>query len=555
MVKIGLEIHQRVKGHKLFCNCPGVQDDKIDGIFKRFLYPTFSEHGKIDIAAIFEKNKNKIYTYQYNHKTSCLVEMDEEPPHEINKHALTVALSIAIQMNMRLIDKPIVMRKIVIDGSNTSGFQRTVLLGVDGHINNIPIQTLCLEEESAGIVNENDNEKTYRIDRLGIPLIEIATAPIIKSGKEAKEIALEIGKMLRATNQMARGIGTIRQDLNVSIENGARVEIKGAQELNMIEKWVDNEIKRQKILLDIIEELKKRNAYEQLTFKPIDVSECVGKPAYAVELPGFEGLLGKEVSPNRRFGSELADYARKAGVKGLIHSDEDLSKYGIDISCIKKKLNNAFMIVFGKNAIKALELAFQRAKMDYIPEETRKALPNGSTSFMRPISSSARMYPETDLDFVDINSVLEKSEEMAKKGYFYKKELLYKLLNKEMAERMILCKYLNIFEKMYKTIDPKILSTFLCDHIRYLKRKDIHPNEKQILEALNLFKNNYITKKALPIALELIVKGERLDSIKKIEKDELIKIVREIKDIKEIMKRYGVRVDAKEVKEILSNLP
>ena len=48
----------------------------------------------------------------------------------------------------------------------------------------------------------------------------------------------------------------------------------------------------------------------------------------ALPLPKYAGLLGIEISPNRRFGSELADYARAFGVRGLVHSDESMEKYG-----------------------------------------------------------------------------------------------------------------------------------------------------------------------------------------------------------------------------------
>ncbi|MGF3522905.1 MAG: Glu-tRNA(Gln) amidotransferase subunit GatE, partial [Candidatus Bathyarchaeia archaeon] len=252
-LKVGLEIHQQLATEtKLFCGCPPqLFKDEPEIVFLRRLRPTQSELGQIDPSAYFEFQKGVKILYEANRETACLVEMDEEPPHPLNREAVETVLTASLMMNMQPVDEIHVMRKTVIDGSNTTGFQRTCIVALDGWINvdgkTIPIQAASLEEDAARKIGTEADGKIirYRIDRLGIPLIEVATAPVIYSPIEAQKVALAIGRILRDTGKVMRGLGTIRQDLNVSIPNGALVEIKGVQELDLIATVVEYEVKRQ----------------------------------------------------------------------------------------------------------------------------------------------------------------------------------------------------------------------------------------------------------------------------------------------------------------------
>jgi Glu-tRNA(Gln) amidotransferase subunit E-like FAD-binding protein len=257
--KSGIEIHQQLEGKKLFCNCPTeIRKDKPDFTFDRKLRASAGESGKVDIAAAYEQLKGKLFTYWGYDDITCLVEMDEEPPGPINKDALKTCLQIAQILNCRIVDKIQVMRKTVVDGSNTSGFQRTALVGMNGHIDingkKIRISSVCLEEEACQVMNRTKDHDTYNISRLGIPLIEIATEPDIANPLECKDTAAKIGMILRSTGACKRGIGSIRQDVNISIKGGERVEIKGFQDLKSIPKVVDNEIQRH---LDLLKKKKK----------------------------------------------------------------------------------------------------------------------------------------------------------------------------------------------------------------------------------------------------------------------------------------------------------
>jgi len=421
----GIEIHQQLdSASKLFCGCPTVLREVGDSDleFFRYLRPSRSELGEIDRAALEETLVSRRFIYK-SYDTTCLVEADEEPPSELNSEALEISLIIARLLHMRIVDEVHTMRKTVIDGSNTSGFQRTAYVGSHGYVETsqgkVGIDILCLEEEAARIIEDRDDELVFSLDRLGIPLVEIGTAPDIISPAHAREVAQILGMILRSTGRVKRGLGTIRQDVNVSIAGGARVEVKGVQALNLIDRIVELEALRQANLLDIKDQLRQRNA--EVATEPVEVTDVFktsasrviqsalqkGGVVLASRLKGFAGLVGREIQPQRRLGTELSDRAKRAGVGGIFHTDE-LPAYGIteeDVAQIRHRLmageEDAVIMVAAarERAEKALQAALERAReaLAGVPEETRRALPDGASEYMRPLPGSARMYPETDV--------------------------------------------------------------------------------------------------------------------------------------------------------------
>ena len=256
--RCGLEVHQQLEGCKLFCNCPTLNSKAAADIhFERKLRAVVGETGEVDRAAAYEMAKSKKFIYEADSKDCCLVEMDEEPPHSINPEAVETAVQIALMLKAKIVDEIQVMRKTVVDGSNVSGFQRTALIAHDGVLEtskgNVKIDTICLEEEAAQKIDDSENFTKYRLDRLGIPLIEIATDSSIKDNHHAKEAAEKLGMILRSTGKAKRGIGTIRQDVNLSVSGKNRVEIKGFQEIKSMPEVIEKEIERQLSLKNIEE--------------------------------------------------------------------------------------------------------------------------------------------------------------------------------------------------------------------------------------------------------------------------------------------------------------
>jgi glutamyl-tRNA(Gln) amidotransferase subunit E len=550
-LKCGLEIHQQLNvGSKLFCSCPPElfkEDPEIT--FLRRLRPTQSELGQVDPAAYFEFQKGVKILYEASHVSSCLVEMDEEPPHPINLDAVKVVLTASLMMNMQPVDEVHVMRKTVIDGSNTTGFQRTTIIALDGWIKVgekiIPMQAASLEEDAARKTGTQDEGKTirYRIDRLGIPLIEVATAPVIYSPQEAQEVAFAIGRILRDTQKVMRGLGTIRQDLNVSLPNGALIEIKGVQELELISTVVDYEVSRQLNLIAIKEELAQRGITPaQLKPEFVDVtslfqatkSKVIRKAVdkhqkvLAVKLQGFNGLTGRELMPNFRLGSELSDYAKFWGrVGGIFHTDEVLANYGItpeEVMALREAVGavDADAVVFvadtAENTNDALKAVVERAQIacQYIPQETRTAKDDGTTRFMRPRPGAARMYPETDIPPQPITSTLVKEVQAHLPEPADKKlaRLIKQYgLNEKLAKQLLNSEYLPVFEEAAKLkgVQASTVAAFLTETIKALQREGIHTHhvpDEQIMVIFQAVGAGELAKEAIADVFSYLAKNE-----------------------------------------------
>ncbi|MEK6901756.1 MAG: Glu-tRNA(Gln) amidotransferase subunit GatE, partial [Nanoarchaeota archaeon] len=494
-----IEIHQQLEGKKLFCSCPTqLRDDAPQFTVERQLRAVAGEEGKIDIAAVQEQKRGKGFLYEGYHDSTCLVELDEEPPHNINKESLYTALQFAKIVNASVFPIVQVMRKTVVDGSNTSGFQRTALLARKGKIQtsagDITIENISLEEDACKIVSETAMEKVYRLDRLGIPLIEIGTAPDIISPEHCLEAAKKIELLLRSLPGVKRGLGTIRQDVNVSVTGGTRIEIKGAQELRLLPLLVEYEVRRQEELLKLKSELqgKKLNPFhivdmtELLKASPSKIMEKTVKSngkIVGICVQGFAGILKRELQPSYRVGTELAGRAKvKAGVGGIFHSDE-LPNYGIteqDVAIVKKALQcssaDAFILVADqqKRAELALHAVYERLQELFtgVPPEVRKANADGTTSFMRPMPGAARMYPETDVPLIrpDVQNI-QLPELLEEKVIRYQKTMG---LGKDLAEFVAKSDQGHLFEELvqaHPAIKPAFIAETLTSTLLDIKRQ------------------------------------------------------------------------------------
>ncbi|THE64781.1 Glu-tRNA(Gln) amidotransferase GatDE subunit E [Salinadaptatus halalkaliphilus] len=495
----GLEIHQQLDtATKLFCQCPTELRDPeaATRTFTRYLHPTRSELGELDDAAVEESKVDREFEY-LAYDSTCLVEEDDEPPHELDEEALETTLEVAQLMAMEPVDQAHIMRKIVVDGSNTSGFQRSTLIATDGEIETsegtVGIEDLLLEEESAQRVAEIDDGVRYSLDRLGIPLVEIGTKPDISSPEQALEAAERIGMLLRSTGKVKRGLGTIRQDVNVSIEEGARVEIKGVQSLDDIDDIVRNEVARQATLVKIADELTECEAavgdrqdvtdvFEETDSGVIAGALGDGGSVMAVPLYGFDGVVGREIAPDRRLGTELSDHAKRHGAGGIFHTDE-LPAYGVtadEVEALREAVGvdpeDAVAIVADETEVAdaAIEAAGERAEtaLEGVPEETRGANDDGTTRYLRPLPGAARMYPETDVPPVEPDpSDVPEPELLTEKVERYQDEYD---LSSGLAEQVAYGKYMPLFEDVVADgIDPTLAASTLESTLTELRRDDV----------------------------------------------------------------------------------
>ncbi len=632
-LKVGLEIHQQLDMHKLFCNCASELSDGQAGEFTRMLRPTQSEMGEVDSAAISEAKKNLRFRYQAPDSV-CMVEADEEPPHAANEEAVDAALELAVMVNAKPVDEVQFMRKIVIDGSNTAGFQRTALIALNGAMNMgenekegqeaIGITTISLEEDAARRIERTTAEVTYRLDRLGIPLIEVATEPDIKSPAQARDVAERIGSLLRATKKVKRGIGTIREDLNVSISEGARVEIKGIQELRMIDNYVELEVVRQQGLIAAKKELENRGIAREDIAETRDLTDilknCESKIiqekiakegiVLGIRLKGFSGLLGDQflktlnilpkesyVKPERQriLGPEMADYVRAIGVKGLFHSDE-LPAYGInedEVTAVKKVLNmaeqDAFVLIAEEEnrARQASEIVVLRAQaaLEGVPKETRDPLPDGSSSYSRPLPGKARMYPETDVPPIRITT--EKLDNIRAHLPEMPEQRLRRFmedlgLNREQARQLMSTGRDELFESLINSHQSEnmqnIVAKLLLNTLPELESEGIHIDgvgQDMLEDILGAVSAGQFTKEGIPQIMKYMVeKGVSVEQavselgLESMDREEMERIIDSI--IKEkidfvrskglnaagslmgaVMKELRGKVDGKAVNEVL----
>lgn len=590
--KAGLEIHVQLDTKKkLFCRCPVLlRTDEPDFYVKRFFRPVMGEMGEFDKAMLREFEKGLIIIYEGYNDTTCSYELDETPPFPPNEEAVNIAIMICLLLNCSIVDELHVCRKNYLDGSVPCGFQRTIYMGGGGYIpidgKKISILHVYLEEEAARKDDKRSKGKIvyYKLDRLGIPLIEIVTGPDMKTPQEVVEAAKRLGILLKATGKARRGLGTIRQDINVSIEGGARVELKGVQLLDMIPKAINMEIRRQLELIKIKNELKNRNLKpEDIQENFIDVTQIFkntrckfvrnsierGGKVLALNLKGFGGLLGREIQPNRRFGTEFADQVKAyTTLKGIIHSDENLMSYGFSEEEIKKLFekvgkteDDAVVIVVGKEkeAKRALKLVVERAQMALkgVPEETRQVKEDGTSSLIRELHGQARLYPDTDTPPFTISR--ERIEEIRKNLPEYPWDAVKRIikeynLTKEFAEMLIYDGIHRFFEEIVKKyhLSPVLVASTLLQTLKALHRDGVpveNLTEKHLREIFEALSRGMFAKEAIPAILTLWAKNPNQDlnhvvkeaGVLAISEDELKEIIQKIiQENSDLIKKRGM---------------
>jgi len=537
---VGLEIHQQLDCKtKLFCACPPAKTEDFPFSFGRRLRPAQSETGRIDPAAVFEFAKAKSISYFWSPESSCLVEADEEPPHPLSPEALDSTIVVAETLRSKVVDEVHVMRKIVIDGSNTAGFQRTSVVGLGGSINvegtPVGVQSVTVEEDAARILGEDVATRMYALDRLGVPLVEVALDPVMGDPEFVGKVALYLGRVLRSTGRVARGLGTIRQDLNVSYRGGKVVEVKGVQKLNLLPKVVDYERRRHEGLVRISEKLAERGLREvrctssDVTSDFAESSSRVlkgqvsnGGKVTAIVVFGLGGMLGWEPSPGIRLGKELAEVARANSLGGIIHSDE-FERQGLapaEVDRLRRSTNStptdAIVLVAGPaEAVDTCTpniVARARAAMEGVPAETRAATDAGETRYMRPRPGSQRMYPETDIP--DIVITAGRLRRLAKevpenwearvaslsKRYSISADLALKVYDSDLEEQFKgLCGQL--------TLEPSVVASVLVDIPPRMAREGVPEKalaQDVLADVLRAVSEGRAAKEAIPEILKSV---------------------------------------------------
>jgi glutamyl-tRNA(Gln) amidotransferase subunit E len=544
--KSGLEIHQQLfTDKKLFCRCPaGIYSSNYDAEILRHMRPTLSELGEYDGTALMEFKTKKEIIYRINRNTVCTYEMDDTPPFLINEDALDIALGIGMLYNCKLVDELHIARKQYLDGSIPTGFQRTAIYAVDGWIpykdRKIKIVQMSIEEDSCREVSDFSHNRIYLTDRLGMPLIETVTGPDMKYPNEVAEVGWICARLVRSTHKVRRGIGAARQDVNVSVEGGTRVEIKGVPKIGMIPLLTHNEAMRQWNLLRLREELKKRGI-TPVTFKvrDFDITSIIKKPNYiplknAVEsklklrcviLKGFKELLRWQTQPDTYFSKEISDRVRVIAclttIPNIIHSDSRTDTLSSsDWQKVKKFVeatdDDTLIIVWASedDIQTAVNEIITRAKEATIgiPSETRQALSDGTNGFERILPGADRMYPDTDLPPKRIHEERRVKIKSWLPEQFWKRQAWYKELNipPDTIDELSISKYAELFKKAVNEwkINPVTAAVVLVQYPKRLKKNNYNVDsidEQMMSSILKAYADGKLTSDFILNALKLSI--------------------------------------------------
>ncbi|MBS4035403.1 MAG: Glu-tRNA(Gln) amidotransferase subunit GatE [Ignavibacterium sp.] len=544
--KSGLEIHQQLlTDKKLFCRCPaGKYSKEYDAEILRHMRPTLSEMGVYDGTALMEFKTKKNIIYHIKRETVCTYEMDDTPPFLIDEDALDIAIGIGILYNCNVVDELHIARKQYLDGSIPTGFQRTAIYALDGWIpykdRKVKVVQMSIEEDSCREVSDIGHERVYLTDRLGMPLIETVTEPAMCTPQEVAEVAWQCSKLVRSTQRVRRGMGAAREDVNVSVEGGTRVEIKGVPQISLIPLLTYNEAMRQWNLLRLREELKKRaitsetfkaehfditNLLKKVHYAPLKYAVESGMRTHCVVLKGYKDLLHWQTQTDTYFSKEISDRVRViaclTSIPNLIHSDSKSDTITSSDWQKVKKLTNAvdndtMVIVWGSEedvqmAVSEIIIRAKEATIG-IPSETRQAMSDGTNGFERILPGADRMYPDTDLPPKKVTQErLDKIKSWLPEQFWKRIEWYKKLgIPSDTIDELSVSKYAELFKKAVNDwkVDPTTAAVFLIQYPKRLQKNGCMVewiNDEMLTNVLKAYSDGKIPKDALFITLKNVV--------------------------------------------------
>ena len=553
-LKCGLEVHQQLlTATKLFCRCPaGHYSSSYDAEILRHMRPTMSEMGEYDGTALMEKKTRKNITYRLHHATVCTYEFDDTPPFLMNEQAIDIALEVALLLRLNLVNELHIARKQYLDGSIPTGFQRTTILGIDGWLpfddRKIGVRQLGLEEDSCREVSDHGHERTYLTDRLGMPLIEVVTEPEMFTPQETAEVCNLIRKVCRSTQKVRRGYGATRQDVNVSVEGGTRIEIKGVPQIWRIPRLIYNEASRQVALLEIMRQLNRRGVTpDSITDNSKDVTSLLAKSSYApirsaidhnslvrcVMLRGFAGLLNEPTQEHTTFAKEFADRVRVIGclteLPNIVHSDAaSESLWPQDWQKLRKRMkaqeNDALILVWGddRDVTTASDEILIRAREATIgvPSDTRQPLKDGTNGFERVLPGAERMYPDTDLPPIEISGSRVAQRREALPEFVWLTETRFRdggMVEEDIQHLCISPRALLATRAIEELgLSAKLLGVILSQRMRSFARAKLKPERLSDDALFTLFKahaEGRLAKEGLAWLMETLLQGARNDCI------------------------------------------
>ncbi len=545
-LRCGLEVHrQLLTARKLFCHCPaGRYSEEYDAQILRHMRPTLSELGEYDGTALMEKKTRKNIYYRIHHDTVCTYEFDDTPPFFMDDRAVDTAIELALLLCLNLVDELHIARKQYLDGSIPAGFQRTTILGLDGWIpykdRRIGIRQLGLEEDSCREVSDVGHDRVYLTDRLGMPLIEVVTEPDMRTPAECAEVCQVIRMLCLSTGRVRTGYGAARQDVNVSVRGGTRIEIKGVPQIGRIPRLIYNEAMRQCALLDIRELLASRGVSpDTFDHQTADVTRILGRTQYqpirdaleqgcrvsCVVLKHFAGLLNHPTQEHTTFAKEFSDRVRVIAcltrLPNIIHSDNASdSLHGREWQRIRKKLDtnhdDALILVWGdeRDTRTACEEIVIRARQatQGVPSDTRQAVADGTNGFERVLPGAERMYPDTDLPPLAIGQDRLMRIRARLPEYVWERQARFVKLGlpEDVIAPLCVSNRATLFDRIVDelAVDPVFVAVILCQRLKSFRRKGLDTSrltDADIFDVFRAFADRRVAREGVVKVLQRLI--------------------------------------------------
>ena len=178
----------------------------------------------------------------------------------LNQRAVDFASMISLALGCKVPDKVMFYRKNYFYLDLPKNFQITqynaygiTSIGVEGRVDygikSTKIRRVQLEEDPGRLIYDTSFYTLIDYNRAGVSLVEIVTDPDFA---EPKDVRMFLNKITSIIEHLGVGDtkldGSVRCDVNVSLEGGKRVEIKNVGSFRDVEKALGYEITRQKTM-------------------------------------------------------------------------------------------------------------------------------------------------------------------------------------------------------------------------------------------------------------------------------------------------------------------
>lgn len=192
----------------------------------------------------------------------------------LNKEAVRNAIRVCNALHMTIDQELWFDRKNYFYADLPKGYQITQQkrpIGSDGYLEietdgkkkKIEIERLHMEEDTC-MQHHFSDYSLLDYNRAGIPLVEIVSRPVMRTGEEARKYVEKIREIVTFSNVSDGKMeeGSLRCDVNISIRPygstkfGTKVEVKNLNSISNIEKAIDYEIKRQSECLLLGQEIR-----------------------------------------------------------------------------------------------------------------------------------------------------------------------------------------------------------------------------------------------------------------------------------------------------------